>query len=160
MYQLNNKAGKFNEFQEVSIARLGGKRAETAAGHPVTRRPTQNSPSISSISCSSSLVFHHQKYFSAVTQPAASRSNVRRALSRARSRATLAAERPQGSGLRTRARGAGRGDGGSRPSNSSPRKSARARDWSAVDAAMTSETGVRSAPRLAPKHRLTAFVHR
>lgn len=49
-------------------SRQAGKRGSAAAGHSVTRRPTHHSPSISSISCSSSLAFHHQKYFSSVTQ--------------------------------------------------------------------------------------------
>lgn len=72
-----------------------GQAGRRAAGHSVTRRPlrpTQRSLSISSISCSSSLAFHHQKYFGGVTQRApASRSDARRALARRRSRTTLAA---------------------------------------------------------------------
>ncbi|CAH4029626.1 unnamed protein product [Pieris brassicae] len=84
----------------------------TAAGQSVTRRPTQRSPSISSISCSSSFAPHHQKYFSSVTQLRLRPTRTfRRVLSPHRSHATLAAVRPQGSGLRTRSavRFAGRG---------------------------------------------------
>lgn len=53
---------------------------------------------------------------------------------------------------------AGRGERSRQPSNRSPRTSERARDWSSVGAAMTSETGVRSAPILAPKRRTTGLA--
>ncbi|CAF4771589.1 unnamed protein product [Pieris macdunnoughi] len=94
--------------------KIAGKWVEvpTAAGQSVTRRPTQRSPSISSISCSSSLALHHQKYFSSVTQLRLRPTRTfRGVLSPHRSHATLAAVRPQGSGLRTRSavRFAGRG---------------------------------------------------
>lgn len=90
-----------------------GKQGAPAAGQSVTRRPTPRSPSISSISCSSSLAFHHQKYFRSVTQPATatSHSNARLvSLSEPLSR-DLGRGEPQGSGLRTHAgaRAAGRG---------------------------------------------------
>lgn len=63
--------GIMNEFRKYVCARREtGKRAGTAAGQSVTRRPTQCSPSVGLISCSSSLAFHHQKYFRGVTQPA------------------------------------------------------------------------------------------
>lgn len=130
-------------------SRQAGKRGSAAAGHSVTRRPTHHSPSISSISCSSSLAFHHQKYFSSVTQllrpaPTFGSALARTALARpwprcARKVQVFEPERASGRG----ARGAGLGS-----SNGSPRTSARARDWSLGNAAMTSETGVRSAPRL------------
>lgn len=135
---------------------------ERAAGQSVTRRPTPRSPSISSISCSSSLAFHHQKYFRSVTQPATatSHSNARLvSLSVPLSR-DLGRGEPQGSGLRTRAERGPRGAERTEPSNRSPRTSARARDWSALSAAMTSETGVRSAPILASKRRPTGLVDR
>lgn len=143
---------------------LGGKQASGPRRQRVSpsRGDLQRSPSISSISCSSSLAFHHQKYFCSVTQPQRLRPTrtLGLARSRCRSRATLAAVRRKvrvfepaggvpGSGARAR-----------QPANRSPRSYDRARDWSADAAAMTSETGVRSAPSLASKRRPTGFAGR
>lgn len=84
---------------------LGGKRA-VAGGQRVSssRGDLQRGPSISSISCSSSLAFHHQKYFGGVTQPAAaaSHSNTRPAALSVPLARDLGRGEPQGSGLRTR----------------------------------------------------------
>lgn len=143
---------------------------EKEAGWQVERQPQrvspsrgdlQRSPSISSISCSSSLAFHHQKYFSSVTQPAAatSHSNACESLCRCRSRATLAAVSRKVRVFEL-ALERGRGARIHRCSNRWPRTSERARDWSTAGAAMTSETGVRSAPILAPKRRTTGLADR
>lgn len=141
--------------------REAGKQAEMAAGQSVTRRPTQRSPTISSISSSSSLAFHHQKYFRSVTQPAVGYVPLERSagsLSVPLSR-DLGRGETQGSGLRTRAR-SGRGVRALHSSNRLPRSSARASHWSAIGAAMTSETGVRSAPILVSNRRPTSFAGR
>lgn len=84
---------------------LGGKRA-VEGGQRVSpsRGDLQRGPSISSILCSSSLAFHHQKYFGGVTQltTAASHSNTRSAAQSVPLARDLGRGEPQGSGLRTR----------------------------------------------------------
>lgn len=106
-----NYSYKIPEVCAQTARRAAGKQGAPAAGQSVTRRPTPRLPSISSISCSSSLAFHHQKYFRSVTQPATatSHSNARLvSLSVPLSR-DLGRGEPQGSGLRTRAGARARG---------------------------------------------------
>lgn len=125
------------------------------------RRCGLRSPAISSFSCSSSVAFHHHKYFGDVTQPRArSQSSPRAgATAQSRSRATLAAVSCKVRVFELAARGRARGAGLQR-ANRWPRTSARARYWLTSSAAMTSETGVRSAPILATKRRPTGFAGR
>lgn len=131
---------------------LGGKRA-VADGQRVSpsRGDLQREPTISSISCSSSLAFHHQKYFGGVTQPAAaaSYSNTRQAALSVPLARDLGRGEPQGSGLRTRQARGGSGGGDANPPIANARTTARARYWFFPAAAMTSGTGVRSASSLA-----------